>query len=56
MFEGFTATCFGSCAKVHHEANKILNEGYYVQHLILYYTASQASYINRYKNTKTKFV
>jgi RNase adaptor protein for sRNA GlmZ degradation len=55
MFEGFIATYFGSCAKVHHEASKILNESYYVKHLILFYTASQAPYINRYKNTKRNF-
>jgi hypothetical protein len=55
MFEDFIATCFGSFEKVHHEANKIQNESY-VKHFILFYSVGQASYINRYKNTKSKFV
>lgn len=54
MSEGFIATSFGSRKQVHHETNKILNESYYVKHLILFYTARRASYINRYKNIKRK--
>jgi hypothetical protein len=46
MLKYFIATCFGSCAKGHHQNNKILKESYYVKHLILFYTASQASYIS----------
>ena len=39
MSEGLIATCFGSRKHVHHETTKILNESYYVKHLILFYAA-----------------
>jgi hypothetical protein len=38
MFKSFTAKCFGSCINSHHQAEKISNKSYYLQHT--YYFAS----------------